>query len=415
MFYDKTHVCFMTRLMYVLWQDSCMFYDKTHMFYDKTHVCFMTRHMSSHVCFMTRLMTHMFYDKTHVCFMTRLIWVLMYVLWQDSVCDMTHSYVCRDSFTCVTWPRNSATIWRLCVCIRGFSKSTRMTPQVSESRHTYDLITSQIRMNHVTHVEAVRMYTRIVNIDEDDATGARVTSHIWIHHVTNTNESRHAYVITSHMYSKSTRITPQVSESRHAYELITSQIQIDHVTHVNSKSTKMTPQVSESRHSYELIASQIRMNHVTHIHQSRHTYESKIDEDDATGTRVTSLIWINRVTNTNESRHTYVMKSHTWIQNRRGWRHRYASHATHMNSSRHKCEWITAHICIDHVTLVNSSHHTCESITSHVTHMHESRYKCEWIMSHFWINHVTHESITSHICINHVTHIHSPHRTYKWV
>ena len=306
-FDDKTHICFMTRLMYVLWQDSCMFYDKT-------HVCFMTRLMyvlwqDSYVLWQDSCMfydkTHefscMFYDKTHD----------SYVLWQDSCMfyDKTHmsSYVCfmtrlslwHDSFICV--PR----LIHMC----------DMTQELGN------------------HMEAVRMYKRVLKIDEDDATGERVTAHIWLNHVTNTNESRHtcgscAYVYEDcqHRWGWRHRCASHVTHmdsSRHKYEWITSRI-CNHVTHVFK--------IDEDNATGERVTARIWINHVTNTNRSRHTCEFKIDEDDATGKRVTSLIWINCVTNTNESRHTYTsITSHIWIQNRRGWRHRYASHVTHMN------------------------------------------------------------------------------------
>jgi len=81
-------------------------------------------------------------------------------------------------------------------------------------------------------------------------------------------------------------------------------------------------------------------------------------------------------------------------------------HVTHMNVSRHMCEWVKSHIRM-----------------SHATHMNKSRHTSEWVMSHIWTSHVTHmneschtnEWVMSHIRISHATHMNKSRHTYDWV
>jgi len=42
------------------------------------------------------------------------------------------------------------------------------------------------------------------------------------------------------------------------------------------------------------------------------------------------------------------------------------SHVTHVEESRHTCEWVTSYMWLSHVTHVNESRHTCEWVTSHM-------------------------------------------------
>ena len=101
---------------------------------------------------------------------------------------------------------------------------------------------------------------------------------------------------------------------------------------------------------------------------------------------------------------------------------------THVNESRHTCEWVTSHMWMSHVTHVNESCHTCEWVMSRmwmsrVTHVNESCHKCEWVMSHTWLSHVTHvneschtfEWVMSRMWMSHVAHVNKPCHRCEWV
>jgi len=92
------------------------------------------------------------------------------------MCDMTHSYVCHDSFVCVPWLIHKCDMTRLDSCD---NKSHICLSHMNGSCHTYEWVMSHIWMSHVTH-----MY-------ESRHTYVWVTSHIWMSHVTHMNESCH--------------------------------------------------------------------------------------------------------------------------------------------------------------------------------------------------------------------------------
>jgi len=74
------------------------------------------------------------------------------------------------------------------------------------------------------------------------------------------------------------------------------------------------------------------------------------------------------------------------------------SHDTHVNESRHTCEWVMSHMWTSHVT---HERVMTQISTSHVTHMNESRHASKWVTSHIWMSHGTHINKSWH--------------TYGWV
>jgi len=94
---------------------------------------------------------------------------------------------------------------------------------------------------------------------------------------------------------------------------------------------------------------------------------------------------------------------------------------THMNESRHTCEWVTAHIWMRLLGRMcrEESHPPLWSLVTsriwirHVTHVNASRPTCEWFMSRTWMHHNTHVNESRHAFVRiekftiarHVTHI----------
>jgi len=100
-------------------------------------------------------------------------------------------------------------------------------------------------------------------------------SHVWMNHVTHTNESCHTY------------------------EWVMSQMRMSHVTHMN-----------ESCHTYEWVMSHIQMSRVTHTNESRHTYEwvmSHIWMSHVTQLQELPHVWVSHVTYRNESYYTHEL------------------------------------------------------------------------------------------------------------
>ena len=139
----------------------------------------------------------------HICDVTRsYVWrdSFICVTWLMHMCDATHSYVWRDSFICVTWltrlnymfqatrlyvrhsfySRRVIYVWRdSCICVRW------LVCRVTDAQYCQELY-------------------------------EWVMSHIWMSHVTHRNESRHAYegvMSQTHKIAKSS-----MNESCHAYK-----------------------------------------------------------------------------------------------------------------------------------------------------------------------------------------------------
>jgi len=105
------------------------------------------------------------------------------------------------------------------------------------------------------------------------------------------------------------------------------------------------------------------------------------------------------------------------------------SHVTHVNESRHTCEWVTSHIWMSHFTHMNESRHTYEWVMpqiwmSHGIHKNESRDIWEWVTWHMGMSHVTYENescdiwewVTWHFRTSEATHINkSTNTNCKWV
>jgi len=143
-----------------------------------------------HICMsdFTRMKIHVIHLKT-----TRLLpWRYE---WLVQMCDMTHSYVWRDSVMCATWLIHMCDVTHSCVYHHSFRRLTwhihvcTTTPsnaftcvawqrhvlyiaRVNESCHTYEWVTSHIWMSHVAHMT------------ESCHTYKWVMSHIWTSHVT---------------------------------------------------------------------------------------------------------------------------------------------------------------------------------------------------------------------------------------
>jgi len=72
------------------------------------------------------------------------------VPWLIRMCDMTHLYMCHDSFICITW------LIHTCALTQSSVWSRRSQCRHSnKSCHTCKRVTSHIWMSHVTHVKSL--------------------------------------------------------------------------------------------------------------------------------------------------------------------------------------------------------------------------------------------------------------------
>jgi len=174
----------------------------------------------------------------------------------------------------------------------------------------------------------VCIYPSKVNMQREEC----VMSHTWMRHVTNMNESCHAYVwVMSHLWM---RCVTHMNDSCHTYGWVMSYIWMSHVTNME-----------ESCHTYEWVVRQKRMSHAAHISESCHT--------------------------------------HIWVTSRIG------LYVLMGNESCHTYEWVMSHVWMSHRMLMNEACHTYERVLSHiwtslVTHMNESCHTYEWFISHIW-------------------------------
>jgi len=171
---------------------------------------------------------------------------------------------------------------------------------------------SHILMSHIAHM------------DESCHTCKRVTSHIWMSHVT----FRILRGLLGSFFHIWMRHVTRMDESCHTCGWIMSHIWKSHVTHMNeSRVTNIC--VIRLIHM-----SHIWMSHVTNMNESCHTYE-----------RVMSPIWMSHESHIWMSRITHI-----WFQGA-------CLALPHINESRHICEWVMSRI--------NESWHTYEWVMCH--------------------------------------------------
>jgi len=222
----------------------------------------------------------------------------------------------------------------------------------NESRHTYEWVTSHIRMSHGTHVNEIESrgvratICRLVNRSRH--AHEWVMTHIWMRHNTRVDESVHT--CDTHVWQDMCVVTrcswvithmrhyTRVNETWHAfkwfmshiYEWVMSHIWMSHAAHMN-----------ESYRTYKWVLAHIWMSHVTHM----------------------THVWRHHVTHRDESWHTYE-----WVTS-----HRWMSHET--NTFWEKYGWVMTHflrnIWMSHDTLfekhMNESWHTFQETNGWVT------------------------------------------------
>ena len=103
-----------------------------------------------------------------------------------------------------------------------------------------------------------------------------------------------------------------MNESWHAYEWVMAHIRTSHGTHMN-----------ESWHTYECVMAHVYLSHGTYLNESWHTYEW-----------AKAHIWMSNGTHMNKSWRIYKLVMAYIL----------TSHGTHMNESWHTYEWVIAHI-----------------------------------------------------------------------
>jgi len=255
---------------------------------------------------------------------------------------------------------------------------------MNESCHTYEWVMSHIWMSHITHT------------DELCHTCKWIASNIRMDHITHINGSCHRYEwVMLHICTLSVESNALVwMKLSHLW--VTSYIQIPYSFYSVCSNTLLILQwmlwgMSQKPHfmtyksGYEVCDTNQVMRRVTwvcyeashtpHIlmrHVTRYTYKSGIAVSRA-HTLSLSLSLFHTHTHTlilgrawrasmNEPCHTYArVMSHIWM-----------SHTTHMNE-------------VPSIVPVRMSH---VSRVSHDTHMNKSCHTCEWVMSHTRMSHV---------------------------
>jgi len=109
-------------------------------------------------------------------------------LWLISMCNMTHSHVWHDSFTCVAWRT------RMCAWSMSHMRIRHAT-RVNETCHTCEWVTLRIEISH-------------------SDTSANVHAHMRIRHATHVNETCHTCEwVTLHMEIVRTRHATHVTHA----------------------------------------------------------------------------------------------------------------------------------------------------------------------------------------------------------
>jgi len=329
-------------------------------------------------------------------------WVMLHVNESCHTCEWVLSHIWMSHVThmnesCHTYERVMSHIWMSHVTY------------VNESCHTCEWVMSHMWMNHVTHVnESWHIYKWVLSrMDESCHTYKWVLSYM--------NESCHLYAWVMSRVNKSCHMwhdsyfVAHANESCHTYERAMSHMWMSHVTHTNESCyicmnhvtyecmphsyihIRMSPVayawMSHVTHTNDFC--HIYMYHVTHMHGSCHTYEWHMNEA--------------------------CLVAHTNESCRR-------SHDTCENSSQ---IWMR-HICMNHVTYEwGMSCRTYEQNVEEVmTHMKiQVKYECvtyAWIMSHMneaclvahtnkmlkksWHIWKFKSNMSCHIWMNHVTY-----------
>jgi len=271
------------------------------------------------------------------------------------------------------------------------------------SCHTYEWVMSHLRMRHVTHMngschthewcrlmrtaqhvfgntyehtltKTVRAWRQQLQLHvsrdllctpagaDGMSYDSWVVSHIWMCHVTHTNEPWHTYEwVMSNV--RMGHVTP-MNESCHTYEGVTSHVWMSHVTHMHkymmalntrrcwwyvSQFMSHVTRMNESCQTYEWVMSHIWMSHVTYMSESRHIY-----------------VWIY-----DDSAHPQVLMVCLKIHELCPTYERVTSQFQGTSISSPLREWVRSHIWMSPVTLMN-----------------ESRHRYEWVTSHIWVSHV---------------------------
>jgi len=196
-------------------------------------------------------------------------------------------------------------------------------------------------------------------------------SHIWLGHVTHTNESRTRSVSgigMGHVTQKNESYHTNKGFISHINELIEL-----NESHTRSISSNRSPSCWNSTRTciatYQCVMSRIWMSHVTHMNESCHAYEW-----------VMSRIWMGHITYINESRTrcvSWYRVPFVWNSTRTCYvtcqyvmSRMTMSHVTHTNGSCHTYKWVTNKICMRDISIC------------HVTHNNESCHAYKWVMSH---------------------------------
>jgi len=136
------------------------------------------------------------------------------VTWLIRMCDMTHSYVCHDSLLYHTCAMTHYWRWN----------AHTMRSVMNESWHTYEWVTSHIRMSHDTHMNE-SCHTYHVECYE------WVMSHIWMSRGTHMNESWHTYEWG--MSQIWMRPITRMNKSCYTNEWVMPHVWMSHVTYMN--------------------------------------------------------------------------------------------------------------------------------------------------------------------------------------
>jgi len=329
----------------------------------------------------------------HVCDMTHsYVWhdSFIYVTWLIHMCDMTHSYMSHDSFICVTW------LNPMCDMLHPYGDMTHSyvwhASSIYNMTHSYVWhASSSCNMTHSYVWHASSICVTCLNSYVWHASSACDMPHSYVWHASFICNMNHSYV----WHDSFICVTWLIHMCDMPCPYVTWLIHMCNIHTIREKEVSL----QEIRSRFEFVPGLFGI-----VLRGRYLYgawprtvliliEFKFIVPELWQLVVFCTFRIlpeaQYCHNTHLS-HTHTCHTHTHVT--RGW------HVSSICDRPHSM-WDMTHPYMTswmrHVTHMNESCHTYECVMSHiwmrhVTHMNESCHTYEWFMSHLWMRHVSH-------------------------